>query len=55
MFASLGGQTEIVKELISKGANVNDKDNSGNSALNIAKKNKEKEIINILKKAGAKE
>ena len=46
---------EVVKELLSKGADVNAKDNKGNTALTYALKNQEnKNLIQILRSAGAK-
>ena len=45
-----GEGKEVVKLLLSKGANVNDKDNDGRSPLDIASLNGHAEIENILKK-----
>lgn len=53
IFAIIGGHTDIVKLLIKKGADVNDKTKEGRSALFWAKHFKNKEIVNILKQAGA--
>jgi uncharacterized protein len=49
------GQTETVNTLPAKGADVNEKDNKGITALMRAKQKGYTEIINLLKKAGAKE
>ena len=54
-FAAINGDVELVKYLIRKGANVNHKSSEGSSALYLAKQNSYKEIVNILKKAGALE
>jgi ankyrin repeat protein len=58
MMASLGGYTEVVKLLLDKGAYVNVKvtvDNVDYTALKIAKVQGNKEIVELLEKAGAKE
>ena len=55
MFASTNGKLDLVKYLISKGADVNHKAKDGTSALSWAIKNKSVEIIKILKAKGAKE
>ncbi len=54
-YAAISGDVELVKYLIRKGANVNHKSSEGSSALYLAKQNGYKEIVNILKKAGALE
>ena len=54
-FAAINGDVELVKYLIRKGANVNHKSSEGSSALYLAKQNSYKEIVKILKKAGALE
>ena len=41
--------------LISKGADMNVKDNQGNSPLDLADANGRTEIVELLKKHGAKE
>ena len=46
---------KIVKALLESGADVNAKDNHGNTALTIARKEGHKDIIQMLKEAGAKE
>jgi len=48
------GSIDIVRLLLERGADVNIKDYDGNTALSIAKKNKNTEIIQILENAGAK-
>jgi ankyrin repeat protein len=55
MFACSNGKLELVKYLISKGADVNLKAKDGTSALSLAIKEKNDEIIKILKAKGAKE
>ena len=55
MFASNNGKSDLVKYLISKGADVNHKAKDGTSALNWAIKDKNENIIKILKAKGAKE
>ena len=57
MFASVNGHTDTVKMLLKRGANPNitAKSSSGTvSALIYAKRMGHEEIVNILKKAGAK-
>ena len=44
-----------IQELIKGGADVNVKNKDGESALSMAKKRGRKEIVELLKKAGAKE
>ena len=55
MFACSNGKLDLVEYLISKGANVNLKAKDGTSALSLAIKEKNDEIIKILKDKGAKE
>ena len=55
MFATSNEKLDLVKYLISKGANVNLKAKDGTSALSLAIINKNEEIIKILKTKGAKE
>lgn len=50
-----GGDIDLVKIIISYNPNVNNKSNDGLTALQIAKLNKNKEIIQELRKAGAKQ
>ncbi len=52
MFA---GSLDIIKFLIEKGADVNAKNEAGETALKIAKENKNEKIIKLLKENGAKE
>jgi FOG: Ankyrin repeat len=47
--------TELVKFLIDKGADVNARDSSGESPLAIAQRMERSEIVEALRKAGAKE
>ena len=55
MFASNNGKPDLVKYLISKGADVNLKAKYGTSALSWAIKEKNDDIIKILKANGAKQ
>ena len=55
MSAIIEGHIEIVKLLLSKGANVNKKSNHGDTALMLAKYNGHIKIADLLRKAGAKE
>ena len=55
MFASSNGKLDLVKYLISKKANLNLKAKDGTTALSLAMKDKNEEIIKILKDNGAKE
>lgn len=55
MEAAGSGHTETVQVLLAKGAEVNAKNNYGDTALMKAKKMGHKEIVRILKEAGAKE
>ncbi len=55
MFAANNGKLDLVKYLISKGADVNLKAKDGTSALSWAVKEKYDEIIKILKAKGTKE
>ncbi len=54
MFASSNEKLDLVKYLVSKGANVNLKAKDGNTALSFAINNKNEEIVKILRTAGAK-
>lgn len=49
------GNPEMVKLLITRGADVNAKDKEGQTALSLAIRNKMPEIAEILREAGAKE
>jgi ankyrin repeat protein len=49
------GDTEKVQTLLAQGADVNAKDSRGCTALMWAKREGHKEIVRILKEAGAKE
>ena len=55
MEAASKGDTEKVQALLAKGADVNAKTNYGTTTLMTAKKKGHKKIVQLLKKAGAKE
>jgi ankyrin repeat protein len=55
IYSLLNSKPEIAKILIKKGANVNAKNKAGESPLKLAKKHGYNEIVNLLKKYGAKE
>ena len=55
MDAAFKGHTDTVRALPAKGADVNAKAWFGFRALKLAKENEHKEIVLILKEAGAKE
>ena len=55
MGAAVNNQTSTVKVLLGAGADMNIKDKWGKTALMGAKKFGRKEIVRILKEAGAKE
>ena len=55
MGAAVNGDSEIVQALLAKGAKVNEKNKDGKTALRIAEENGHTEIVELLKKAGAKE
>ena len=55
MFASSNEKPDLVKYLISKEADVNLKAKDGATALSLAQKEKNDDIIKLLKAAGAKE
>lgn len=52
--AALNGKIEEIKKTIENGADVNVKNNKGETVLDKAKIENNTEIINILKEAGAK-
>jgi ankyrin repeat protein len=54
MFAAGQGATKIVKALLEKGAEVNATNNKGYTALDAAEEEFRKDVIALLKKAGAK-
>ncbi len=55
MFASSNEKVDLVKYLILQGADVNLKAKDGTTALSLAIKEKNEEIIKMLKSKGAKE
>ena len=55
MVAAYWNNIEIVKLLIDRGANVNEKDNYGETALMVATRRVKTEIVELLKNADAKE
>jgi ankyrin repeat protein len=55
IMAASNGHTETVKFLLERGADVNAKDNDGFTALKAARKAGHLDIVQLLKKAGAKE
>jgi ankyrin repeat protein len=55
MSAALNGKREVVQLLLANGADPNDKDGSGRTASSYAASQKHADIVQILKKAGARE
>jgi uncharacterized protein len=54
MIAAAHGDTAIVKILLAKKADVNAKDSNDRTALGMAQEEQHKEIVDLLKRAGAK-
>lgn len=52
-FAVVNGDYDLVKYLLSNGANVNHTSDEGSTALSLARQEKYKEIISLLKNKGA--
>ncbi len=52
-FAAVNGDYNLVKYLLSQGANVNHTSDEGSTALSLARQEKYKEIISLLKEHGA--
>ncbi len=57
MIASYKGHADVIKLLLENGADINDRTNDDlkRTALGIAKKSKQKAVVKMLEKAGAKE
>ncbi len=55
MFAVMRGNEDVVSLLIDKKIDINARNNSGKTALDIAKDNRKSGIVELLKKAGATE
>ena len=55
MMAARNDQPELVKLLVSKGADVNKKAKDGKSALDLAKEENNEEMVTLLKSLGAEE
>ncbi len=55
MYAAWNGHTAIVKVLLAAGADVNVKNHLGVTALQLAESYNHTDIVDLLKKAGAKE
>ena len=55
MAAAANGHGDIVEILLNRGAEVNEKTESGVTVLMVAKKGGHTEIVELLKQAGAKE
>ncbi len=53
LFAVVNGDYDLVKYLLSHGANVNHTSDEGSTALSLARQEKYKEIISLLKEHGA--
>jgi len=50
-----GSHVDVVKLLISRGADVNEKDAQSNTVLKVAKTKGNPEIVSLLAEAGARE
>jgi len=56
MFAAKNGDTEMVRLLLNYNPDLNlNEFNTGNTAILLAKKNNHREVVELLKKAGATE
>jgi ankyrin repeat protein len=55
MDAAMGGNTDVVKILLSKGVDINAKNNKGETALSIARGKSFSDVVKLLKAAGARE
>jgi len=49
------GQKDVVELLIAKGADMNAKNNKGQAALSLAKEQGHEEIVELLRKHGARD
>jgi len=55
MMAASNNKPELVKFLLSKGADINAKAKDGSSAIGLAVKENDKDMVALLKENGAKE
>ena len=53
--AARGGHVDAVKVLLAKGVDINHKSEEGRSAMDLAKEKRRKEVVELLRKHGAKE
>jgi hypothetical protein len=53
LFAAVNGDIQLSEYLISKGANVNHTSDEGSTALSLAKQEKYKDLVSLLKDHGA--
>ncbi len=49
MYAASAGNKELVESLLANGADINDHDEQGNTALTVAKESKNKDLIKFVK------
>jgi ankyrin repeat protein len=52
--AAFEGHNEVIEQLLAKGADVNAKDNDGNSPLSLATARSNTAVVELLKARGAK-
>ena len=53
MRAACDGYTDVVELLVEKGANIDAKDNAGDSALTLATASRRTEVVKLLQEKGA--